>query len=92
MEASAEGAAAPDGAFTHTSCIDAIQAWYLLSTLARCTSVHLDGDAADGSLRADGWPTLGECLGIIPWVARAAGEAPLLLACLSRAPGIRCIF
>ena len=72
--------------------LDAIKAWYLLSTLARCTSVHLDGDAADGSLRADGWPTLGECLGIIPWVARAAGEAPLLLACLSRAPGIRCIF
>ena len=35
---------------------------------------YLDGDAADGSLRADGWPALGECLGIIPWVARAAEE------------------
>ena len=53
---------------------------------------HLDGDAADGSLRARGWPTLVGWLGIIPWDARAAWEAKVLLSCLPQALRIRCIF
>ena len=47
--------------------------------------------AADGSLRADGWRTLCAHLTVIPWDARAAGEAKILLACLPRALEIRCI-
>ena len=66
--------------------LDAIKAWYLLSKLARCTSVHLDADAADGSLRARAWPTLGECLSIIHWVAPAAGKAKVLMSCPAQAP------
>ena len=71
--------------------LDAIKAWYLLSTLARCPTGHLDGDAADGSLRARGWTTLVEWLGIIPGDARTADEAKILLSCLPQALRIRCI-
>ena len=53
---------------------------------------HLDGDAADVTLRARGWPTLGEWLGIIPWDARTAWEAKVLLSCLPQALRVRCIF
>ena len=63
----------------------------LNTPLARCTSVHLDRDAADGSLRARGWRTLCERLIVIPWDARAAGAAKILLACLPQALRIRCI-
>ena len=66
--------------------IDAIKAWYLLSTLARCRGRHLDRDAADGSLRARGWLTLCERLIVIHWVAPAAGEAKVLMSCPARAP------
>ena len=79
----------------HTNVIlflDAIKAWYLLSKQASGPFRPLDADAADGSLRADGWSTLGECLGIIPWDARAAWEAKVLLSCLPQALRIRCIF
>ena len=51
-----------------------------------------DEGAADGSLRARGWLTLGECLGVIPWDDAAAGEATMLIACLPWATRIRCIF
>ena len=51
-----------------------------------------DEGAADGSLRARGWLTLGERLIVIPWDARAAWEAKVLLSCLPQALRIRCIF
>ena len=73
----------------HTNVIlflDAIKAWYLLSKQASGPFRPLDADAADGSLRARAWPTLGECLSIIHWVAPAAGKAKVLMSCPAQAP------
>ena len=54
--------------------------------LARDPTGYLDADAADGFLRARAWPTLGECLSIIHWVAPAAGKAKVLMSCPAQAP------
>ena len=53
---------------------------------AALTPRYLDADAADGPLRARAWPTLGECLSIIHWVAPAAGKAKVLMSCPAQAP------
>ena len=72
--------------------LDAIKAWYLLSKQVGAPTGYPDEGAADGSLGARrGWLTLCERLIVIPWDARAAGAAKILLACLPQALRIRCI-